>query len=114
MNASVLHEYGDASKLRYENVPDPQPGPGQVRVRVLAVSINPIDWKMRSGVAKERFPVQFPGVLGRDLAGIVESLGEGVTTFAPGDKVFAWPRIPMPSCASCRLPTSHGFLRASI
>ena len=89
MKASVLHEYGDASKLRYEDFPDPQPGPGEVRVRVLAVSVNPIDWKMRSGTAKERFPVQFPGVLGRDLAGMVESLGPGVSGFAVGDKVFA-------------------------
>ena len=89
MKASVLHEYGPPSKLKYEDFADPQPGPGEVRVRVLAASINPVDWKMRSGEAKERFPVEFPGILGRDLAGVVESLGEGVTGFAEGDKVFA-------------------------
>ena len=89
MKAAVLHEYGGPSKLKYENFEDPKPGPGQVRVRVLAASVNPVDWKMRSGEAKERFPVQFPGILGRDVAGIVESLGEGVTGFHEGDKVFA-------------------------
>lgn len=89
MKAAVLHDYGGPHKLRYEDFPDPKPGPGEVRVRVLAASVNPVDWKMRSGEAKERFPVQFPGILGRDVAGVVESLGEGVTEFNQGDKVFA-------------------------
>jgi NADPH:quinone reductase-like Zn-dependent oxidoreductase len=92
MKAAVLHEYGAPSKLKYEDFPDPEPGPGEVRVRVLAASVNPVDWKMRSGEARERFPVQFPGVLGRDVAGIVESLGAGVQGFAAGDKVFALSR----------------------
>lgn len=89
MKAAVLHEYGAPSRLKYEDFSDPTPGPGEVRVRVLAASVNPVDWKMRSGEAKERFPVQFPGILGRDVAGIVEALGEGVQGFAEGDKVFA-------------------------
>lgn len=89
MKAAVLHEYGGPSKLRYEDFPDPQPGPGEVLVRVLAASINPVDWKMRSGDAKQLFPVEFPGVLGRDMAGIVDCLGPGVQGFAEGDKVFA-------------------------
>ncbi len=89
MKAMILHEYGGPSKLHYEDFPDPTPGPGEVRLRVLAVSINPVDWKMRSGEAKERFPLQFPAILGRDVAGVVESLGEGVTGFAEGDRVFA-------------------------
>jgi NADPH:quinone reductase-like Zn-dependent oxidoreductase len=85
----VLHEYGPPSKLRYEDFPDPRPGPGEVLVSVKAVSINPVDWKMRSGAAKERFPVTFPGVLGRDVAGVVRELGEGVEGFAVGERVFA-------------------------
>ena len=89
MKAAVLHEYGGPSKLKYEDFSDPTAGPGEVRVRVLAASINPVDWKMRSGDARERFPVEFPGILGRDVAGVVESLGEGVSGFAEGDKVFA-------------------------
>jgi NADPH:quinone reductase-like Zn-dependent oxidoreductase len=89
MKASVLHEYGGPSKLRYEEFPDPKPGAGEVLVRVEATSINPVDWKMRSGAAKERFPVTFPGILGRDVAGFVRALGEGVEGFEMGERVFA-------------------------
>jgi NADPH:quinone reductase-like Zn-dependent oxidoreductase len=92
MKAAVLHEYGGPSKLKYEDFPDPTPGPGEVLVSVQASSINPVDWKMRSGAARERFPVQFPGVLGRDLAGVVRSVGEGVQGFEAGDRVFALAR----------------------
>jgi NADPH:quinone reductase-like Zn-dependent oxidoreductase len=92
MKAVVLHEYGPPSNLKYEEFPDPQPGPGEVLVRVSAVSINPIDLKMRSGAAKERFPVEFPAILGRDVAGVIRALGEGVTGFEAGDRVMglAW------------------------
>lgn len=89
MKAVVLHEYGGPEKLQYEDFPDPVPGEGEVLIRVSATSINPIDWKMRSGVAKEHFPVDFPGIIGRDLAGIVKALGPGVEGFEPGDKVIA-------------------------
>jgi NADPH:quinone reductase-like Zn-dependent oxidoreductase len=51
-------------------------------------SINPVDWKMRSGAAKERFPVQFPGILGRDVSGTVVEVGDGVKSFAVGDSVL--------------------------
>lgn len=89
MKAVVLHEYGGPDKLKYEDFDDPRPGEGEVLVRVSAASINPVDWKMRSGEAKERFPVEFPGILGRDLSGIVREVGAGVTAFEPGDRVFA-------------------------
>lgn len=89
MKAVVLHEYGPPKNLKYEEIKEPHPGPGEVQVRVLAASINPIDFKMRSGAAKERFPVEFPAVLGRDVAGLVQKLGEGVEGFAVGDRVFA-------------------------
>ncbi len=89
MKASVLHEYGGPDKLRYEDFPDPKAGEGELLVRVAATSVNPVDYKMRSGEAKERFPVEFPGVLGRDLAGVVRELGSGVTGFEPGEPVMA-------------------------
>ncbi len=72
-----------------EAFPDPKPGPGEVLVAVRAASLNPIDWKMRSGGAKDHFPVTFPAILGRDVAGVVRELGEGVKDFAIGDRVFA-------------------------
>ena len=89
MKAVVLHEYGGPDELKWEDFADPTPGPGEVLVRVQAVSVNPVDWKMRSGAAKERFPVEFPGILGRDVAGVVRGVGEGVLGFNEGDKVFA-------------------------
>ena len=89
MKAVVLHEYGPSSRLKYEDFPDPKPGRGEVLVAVRATSINPIDFKMRSGAAKDHFPVTFPAILGRDVAGIVRDLGEGVKDFAIGDRVFA-------------------------
>ena len=89
MKAVVLHEYGGPEKLKYEDVPDPVAGAGEVLVRVSASSVNPIDYKMRSGAAKERYPVEFPAILGRDISGVVRAIGEGVTGFAPGDKVMA-------------------------
>ena len=89
MKAIVLHEYGPASNLKYEDFADPKPGAGEVLVRVQAASLNPIDWKLRSGAAKAIFPLSFPAVLGRDVAGTVRELDEGVENFAVGDRVFA-------------------------
>ncbi|MBB5058144.1 NADPH:quinone reductase-like Zn-dependent oxidoreductase [Granulicella aggregans] len=89
MKAVVLHEYGGPSKLKYEDFEDPKPGPGEVLVRVAATSVNPVDYKMRTGAAKERFPVNFPGILGRDVSGLVREVGEGVTGFAPAQRVMA-------------------------
>jgi NADPH:quinone reductase-like Zn-dependent oxidoreductase len=88
MKAVVLHEYGGPSKLKYEDFADPD----EVLIRVQAVSLNPVDWKMRSGAAKERFPVTFSGILGRDVAGVVRELGADVTNFKVGDRVFALAR----------------------
>jgi NADPH:quinone reductase-like Zn-dependent oxidoreductase len=88
MKAVVLHEYGGPDKLKYEDVPDPVANQGQVLVRMAATSVNPIDYKMRSGAAKDRFPVEFPAILGRDIAGIVREVGPRVTQFKPGDKVM--------------------------
>jgi NADPH:quinone reductase-like Zn-dependent oxidoreductase len=90
MKAVLLHEYGAPSKLKYEDAPDPVAGPGEVLVRVAAASINPIDWKVRSGEAKQWFPLEFPAILGYDLSGIVRAVGEGANGFAPGDRVMAF------------------------
>src|SRR5712664_3557646 len=74
MKAVVLHEYGGPDKLKYEDVPDPVAQEGQVIVRAAATSVNPIDYKMRSGAMKAFFPLE---------------LGPGVSGFKPGDKVMA-------------------------
>ncbi|EFH82813.1 NADP-dependent oxidoreductase [Ktedonobacter racemifer] len=89
MKAIVLHEYGPASKLKYDDFEDPKPAAGEVLVRVCATSINPADWMVRSGTVKDILPVEFPHILGCDLAGTVVEAGEGVTSFEPGDRVMA-------------------------
>lgn len=61
-----------------------QPGPGEILVRVESTALNPVDWKIQ---ASGYFVSEYPAVLGSDSAGVVVALGEGVTTFAVGDKV---------------------------
>jgi NADPH:quinone reductase-like Zn-dependent oxidoreductase len=89
MKAVVLREYGSPEKLQYEEVEDPVAGKGEVLVRVTSSSVNPIDYKLRSGVMKDYQPLELPAILGRDISGIVREVGAGVSGFAPGDKVMA-------------------------
>lgn len=89
MKAVVLEKFGDPNNLQVENVGEPAVGRGEVRVRVRATSVNSIDWKIRSGATKGRIDVELPAILGRDLAGEVESVGEGVTGFSKGQRVMA-------------------------
>src|SRR5271168_3449428 len=89
MKAVVVHEYGGPDKLKDEDVPDPVAGEGQVLVRVAASSVNPIDYKLRSGAMKAFWPLELPTILGRDISGIVRAVGDGLSGFQPGDKVMA-------------------------
>jgi NADPH:quinone reductase-like Zn-dependent oxidoreductase len=88
MKAVRLHAYGGVDQLRYEEVPTPQPESDEVLVEVAATSVNPIDWKIRSGTAKDRMPVNFPAILGRDVAGVVVKAGANVRNPESGQKVM--------------------------
>lgn len=88
MKAVQLHGYGDVDQLRYEDVPAPKPGPGEVLVKVAVTSVNPIDWKIRRGYLKELMPLQFPVILGRDVAGEVLETGANVSKWKPEQKVI--------------------------
>jgi NADPH:quinone reductase-like Zn-dependent oxidoreductase len=88
MNAVRLHGYGDVNQLYYEDAPMPVPAAGEVLVETIAVSINPIDWKLRRGDLRAMMPLEFPAILGRDLSGEVVALGEGVSGLKVGDRVF--------------------------
>ncbi|MCI0384734.1 NADP-dependent oxidoreductase [Streptomyces sp. CNQ085] len=88
MRAARYHDYGPADILVIEEAPEPHAGPGEVRIKVTAASVNPVDWKIRSGEARSLFPVDFPVIPGRDAAGVVDEIGAGVTGVAPGDRVF--------------------------
>ena len=89
MKAIVVHQYGGPEVLKFEDYPDPVPGPGEVLVRVAATSVNPIDYKRRAGLTKDFYPLQFPGLIGVDMAGTVVKIGPGVEGFSVGDQVFA-------------------------
>lgn len=75
----------DPDSLVDLDLPDPVPGDRDLRVRVRAVSVNPVDTKVRANVP---VPEGQPRVLGYDAAGIVESVGKAVTRFKPGDEVY--------------------------
>jgi NADPH:quinone reductase-like Zn-dependent oxidoreductase len=90
MRAVVLHEYGGPEKLKCEdNVPEPQISGSTVLIGAAAASVNPIDWKLRSGMRRKDFPLSFPAILGRDVSGVVRAVGTNVTHFKPGDRVLA-------------------------
>lgn len=86
MRAIVLNSYED-SQFVLADVPRPEAGPGEVLVRVHASGVNPIDYRIREGVAAYAMP-QLPAILGTDMAGVVEAVGPGVTQFAVGDEVY--------------------------
>src|SRR3984957_6654286 len=89
MKAVLLYSYGDATQLRYEETAVPKCGDNEVLIKVHATSINPIDVKIRSGAAKSRFSIEFPAILGRDLAGEVTESGRNVQGFPKGMRVMA-------------------------
>lgn len=92
MRAAVRHAYGGPERVEIRDVPRPVPGPDGVLVRARATSLNASDWESLTGspayvrmwgLSKPRFPI-----LGSDVAGTVEAVGERVTRFAPGDEVY--------------------------
>lgn len=85
MKAIRVHEFGDPSVLKLEEVPTPKPGPGQVLVRVDAIGVNPVETYIRAG---KYGPRQFPFTPGTDAGGVVEQVGPGVTKFRLGDRVY--------------------------
>lgn len=88
MKAVRLYEYGGPEVLKYElDVPEPTPGPNQVLIDLVSTSVNPIDWKVRSGARQKDFPLQLPAILGKDLSGLVRAAGKDVHAFKPGDRV---------------------------
>jgi NADPH:quinone reductase-like Zn-dependent oxidoreductase len=81
MKALVVEHLGDAGSLK--EIPVPKAGPHEILVRVTAAGVNPIDWKQR-----DRPETKFPLVVGRDFAGVVSELGERVTKYREGERLF--------------------------
>ncbi len=94
---------GGPEVLELVDVERPEPRPTEVLVRVTAAGVNPVDWKTRANGA---FLGQPPFTVGWDVAGVVETLGRGVTRFEPGDRVFGMPRFPAEAAAYAEYVTS--------
>lgn len=86
MRAVRVHAFGDPEVMSIEHVPVETPGPGQVRVAVRAAGVNPVDTYIRAGTYAA-LP-QLPYTPGKDAAGEIEAVGDGVEGFPPGDRVY--------------------------
>lgn len=104
-----VYEAGGPEVMKWEDVEIGDPGPGEIRIKQTAAGLNYIDVYFRTGL----YPVEFPAIIGQEGAGVVEAVGEGVTEFAPGDRV-AYPMVPgayaearvMPTLKVVKLPDS--------
>ena len=90
MKAVRIYEYGGPEVLKFEtDVPEPEMKSDTVLIETVATSVNPIDWKVRSGARRKDFPLKLPAILGRDVSGVVRAAGSNVRDFKPGDRVIA-------------------------
>ena len=89
MRAFTLDSFDDAAGLR-DDVPTPHPGDTDLLIRVQSSSVNPVDAAIAGGMLRERFEHEFPVLLGRDYAGVVEEVGSGVTRYGVGDEVYGF------------------------
>lgn len=121
MRAIAIKQFGTADELQLLNLPIPTPGSGEILIRIAASGVNPVDVLIREGFAADAHP-QFPIIMGVDLAGIIESVGLGVTEFKPGDTVYAHKKggngtyaeyAVLPSSWVAHQPTSLNQLQAS-
>jgi NADPH2:quinone reductase len=85
MRAIRVHRFGDPDVLQLEDLPDPTPGSNQVLIQVKAIGVNPVETYIRKGIYGPR---DFPFTPGSDCAGVIRSVGPGVTAFKPGDRVY--------------------------
>ena len=86
MEAIRVHQFGEPEVLRLEQVPTPQPGSGQALVRMQAIGVNPVETYIRAGTYS--YKPALPYTPGNDGAGVVEQIGDSVTEFKPGDRVY--------------------------
>ena len=87
MKAIRIHAYGGPELMQLEDAPMPPCGAGDLLVRVVAAGVNPVDWKLRSGVMAAQIPKSFPITLGFDASGVVTAVGAEVFGFEAGDEV---------------------------
>jgi NADPH:quinone reductase-like Zn-dependent oxidoreductase len=89
MKAVRIYEYGGPETLKYDtDVPVPSIGADMVLVEAISTSVNPIDWKIRSGARQKDYPLTLPAILGKDVSGVVSAVGGNIRNFKPGDRVL--------------------------
>jgi NADPH:quinone reductase-like Zn-dependent oxidoreductase len=91
MRAARIHRYGPPEVLQIDDVPEPRAGPRDVLIEVHGSSVNPVDWKIRSGGQRALIHYKLPWILGLDVSGVVREVGREVTRFAVGDEVISSP-----------------------
>ncbi|WP_436534629.1 NADP-dependent oxidoreductase [Actinoplanes sp. HUAS TT8] len=106
MKAVRQSRFGGPELLTIDEVKRPAPLPTEVLVRVHAAGVNPVDWKTRGGTGMAGVLGEPPFILGWDVAGVVEEVGYGVTTLAPGDRVYGMPWFPRAAGAYAQYVTA--------
>lgn len=106
MRAMTVTRFGGPEVLQPADLPRPEPLPSEVLVRVVAAGVNPVDWKTRQGAGMAGVLGEPPFVVGWDVAGVVEAVGHGVTTLAPGDEVLGLPWFPRQAAAYAEYVTA--------
>ena len=97
---AIVYETGGVDALAIQELPDPLPGPGEVLLRVKACAMNHLDVWATKNPTERRFGG--PRIMGSDVAGVVESLGPGVSRYSPGDRVLVAPGISCQQCPQCQ------------
>ncbi|MBO9683882.1 MAG: NADP-dependent oxidoreductase, partial [Flavisolibacter sp.] len=124
MQAIAYRTFGNINVLQTVEEPKPSFNPTQVLIKVKAVSINPMDWKIRKGEMKLMSGSKFPRHIGVDFSGIIEDIGSSVTGFKKGDEVFGVVKNTMkdgalaeyivtPSTSVWKKPSSISFPQAA-
>jgi NADPH:quinone reductase-like Zn-dependent oxidoreductase len=122
LRAVRIHGFGGPEVLKLEDLPEPLAGPGEVVIAVRAAGVNPVDYKIREGKYPAVKEEQLPVTLGRDVAGVVSSVGDAANGLQPGDEVFVmlpqdrggyaeWVTAPSEVCA--HKPSTLDWIQAA-
>ncbi len=118
--ALVFTEYGGPQTQHLVDLPKPVPGPDELLVAVRAAGVNPVDWKIREGYLRDVFELSLPKVMGSELSGVIEQVGEGVSDFQVGEGVFGSPVAGafteyalLPVRVAARKPDAVSFIDAA-
>ena len=92
MKAVTYDQFGGTDMLKIREYPTPEPRENEVLIKIENASVNPVDWKIREGLLKERMPHKFPIIPGWDAAGKIAKVGKSVKDYKVGDEVYAYTR----------------------